>query len=182
MMPHKNKLTFFPFLEYNDIGSISVHRERGNTEMDKIRKLLLDMKAHPRIKELISRLKTPENDEEAIEGYLSVAQALNMDVTKEELAESFAAATEAQKAKTEEAAERVNLDAKDAESVAGGYKCEKCEDTYETEGEWCWFTDSCSVLITDYEHYSYDPQGARDSFWDPQEGEENYCENLAQYN
>ncbi|MBR2822533.1 MAG: hypothetical protein IKE24_02470 [Clostridia bacterium] len=54
-----------------------------------------------------------------------------------------------------------------------------CDDTYE-DGEWCWFTDSCSVVINDYSvKYTYDPN-PRDSVQDP-DPEDAKCDSMAEW-
>ena len=59
----------------------------------------------------------------------------------------------------EEAADTVReaLDDEALDAVAGGTEYEKqnaaCDTTYD-KGEWCWFSDSCSVVINYYDDSS----------------------------
>ena len=56
-----------------------------------------------------------------------------------------------EKAAKAEESMKTALDENDLEHVAGGTgKNAGCDSTY-TEDEWCWFSDSCSLLISDYD-------------------------------
>ena len=145
--------------------------------MDKVKQFLETVKKDPKARELIKKLKKPKDDQEAAEGYFEIAQALNCDITKEEIAEGLKGAEQALKEKAAQVAEQVAVSDEELDQVAGGGDGEgqvsSCDSSY-SPGEWCWFSDSCAFLINDYEHYGYDPEGARDSFNDPQPGDENY--------
>ena len=149
--------------------------------MDKVKKFLIAMRKHPRVKELIKDLKTPKNDEEVIDGYFSIAKKLKLKLTRDEIKDGLKAAAEEQKARTAEAAQKVALDSSDQEQVAGGQYL-NCSSTHE-DNEWCWFSDSCDLIISDYNSPVYDPKDNRDSMWDPKPGEEFYpeCNNLADW-
>ena len=103
------------------------------------------IKNDPEVKEMIKALPVPKNDEEALAGYQSVAKQLGFDLSKEDVIAALKALAEEQRAKTD----KISLDDEALEHVAGGAGNELCHDTFD-EGEWCWFTDSCSYVITDY--------------------------------
>ena len=150
--------------------------------MDKVKEFLELVKNDPKGKELAEKLGRPKNDTEAIDGYLRIAKELNFSLTEEELTEGLKNLMRERKTQSE----KITLDAEDLDNVAGGYHDPKCSDTYETEGEWCWFTDSCTLFINNYYENSYyyeDPNNkGRDSYFDPQEGDgNNPCENLAEF-
>ena len=42
------------------------------------------------------------------------------------------------------------LDEADLDQVAGGELYE-CDSTYRLEGEWCWFSDSCDIVVLSYD-------------------------------
>lgn len=152
--------------------------------MDKVRKLLEHARTNLKAVELIKGLKRPKSDKQAIDGYMDIAKAMDMDITEEELVQGLKDVAEAQKAKTAEAAERIGIEENNLEQVAGGEgeALRGCSSTH-SPGEWCWIDDSCAWAIS-----SYDDTGdsweanPRDSMWDPQEGDEGYeCENLAEW-
>ena len=126
------------------------------------------VKRDPRAKELVRGIKKPENDEEMAESYLSIAGALGFSLTKAEITEGLHTAMQEQKASSEKAAkaiEKARLDEDVLDQVAGG-KNEGCDDTH-TLGEWCWWTDSCFLIITDYGAGTYDANDMnRDSVLD----------------
>ena len=140
--------------------------------MDKIRELLEAVKKDPKAQELVKGLGTPKNDTEAISGYLSVAESLNFSITEEEIVEGLRAVIQEQKASSESAAAKVSLADSDLESVAGGAE-EGCADTYKT-GEWCWFTDSCSLIINCYDGDSL-PSGQ-------EQGNDEFCTSALAFN
>ena len=98
----------------------------------------------PKAKELAKSLPAPKSDAEAVEGYVRLAKDLGFDLTIDEIKAGLKAMENGRKAESD----KVSLDDADLENVAGGAN-EGCEDTH-SPGEWCWFTDSCSVLISFY--------------------------------
>ena len=121
---------------------------------EKIRKLMDTLRNDPRAKGMVQGMKQPENDAEAAEAYAKLAQDLGFDISAEEIAEAMKKMEQAQQARTgaaAEAVEKASLTEGDLDRVAGGNSHPTvCEDSF-TEGEWCWFTDSCSFLInSDY--------------------------------
>ena len=150
--------------------------------MEEVRKFLEEMKTNPKAKQMIENLVVPRNDKQAIEGYYSVAKALNYSFSPEELTEGLIDVAKEKKEKTKEAANQVkqSVSEEDLDQVAGGQLL-SCESTADP-GEWCWLSDYCDVIVTDYDSNSYDPAGARDSFWDAKPGDDDYvCENLAEW-
>ena len=108
-----------------------------------VQKFLNAVRTDPRAKELEEAMAAPKSDKEAIEGYLKLAKDLGFDMTADELIAGLKGLEQNQKAQTD----KIALDTEDLENVAGGN--ETCIDTH-VEGEWCWFTDSCEHLITNY--------------------------------
>ena len=111
------------------------------------------VKNDPRALEMVKALGTPRTDAEAVDGYLKVAEAAGCSISREELIKGLKAYAAQQKAASDKTAEKISLRDMDLENVAGGG--EGCADTYQA-GEWCCFTDSCSVIITGYNAVSGD--------------------------
>ena len=109
-----------------------------------VQKFLDMVRNDPKAKELAKALPAPKSDAEAVEGYVRLAKELGFDLTFDEIKAGLKDLEDGRKA----ASDKVSLDDADLESVAGGAN-EGCEDTH-TPGEWCWFTDSCSVIISYY--------------------------------
>ena len=101
----------------------------------------------PKAKELIKAMPAPKSDAEAVEGYVKLAKDLGFDLTIDEIKSGLKAMESSRKAQSD----KVSLDAEDLENVAGGAN-EGCDDTH-SQGEWCWFTDSCSIIITYYDEH-----------------------------
>lgn len=99
----------------------------------------------PRAKELIKAMPAPKDDTEAAESYVRLAKELGYDLSFKEILQGLKSFEKAQKDKSD----KVVLDAEDLENVSGGAN-PGCDDTH-NQGEWCWFTDSCSYLITYYD-------------------------------
>ena len=116
--------------------------------MEKIKALMEAVKNDTKAMEMVKALGAPKNDEEAVAGYLKVAETLGFSITKEELYEGLKAIMAEQKAASDFTAEKISLEEAELEHVAGGTNG-ACSDTY-TDGEWCWFTDSCSLIISYY--------------------------------
>ena len=110
-----------------------------------VQKFLDMVRNDPKAKELVKALPAPKSDAEAVEGYVKLAKDLGFDLTFDEIKAGLKGMEQAQKAQSE----KVSLGDADLESVAGGAN-DGCDDTH-TDGEWCWFTDSCSYLITFYD-------------------------------
>lgn len=152
--------------------------------MDKVKEFLELVKNDPKGKELAEKLGRPKNDTETVEGYLRIAKELNFDINEAELVQGLKNLMREKKAQSDETAERVGLSEEDLENVAGGVLCDS---TYNPDGEWCWFSDSCAVIITIYSDGAYyyeegKTTEGRDSYFDPQEGDPDYeCKNLADW-
>ena len=110
------------------------------------------VKNDPNAMEMLKGLGVPKNDAETFDGYLKVAEAIGCDITKDELLDGLKAIMAEQKAASDSVAEKVSLEEEELEKVAGGAGV-GCKDTYE-EGEWCWYSDSCSLIITSYDDAS----------------------------
>ena len=113
--------------------------------MEKINAFLDAVRNNPEAKERMKAMPAPKNDREAAEGYAKVAGELGFDLTADEILASLKGMEQKQKAQ----ADKVALDAGDLDNVAGGAN-PGCDDTH-SPGEWCWFTDSCSFVISYYD-------------------------------
>ena len=116
-----------------------------------IEKFFDTMRNDPKAKELVKAMPVPKTDEEAVEAYTKLAKELGFDLTADEIKSGLKAMESSRKAQSD----KVSLDAEDLENVAGGANL-GCSDTH-SPGEWCWFSDSCSVIINFYEGDSNDP-------------------------
>jgi len=110
-----------------------------------IQKFLDALRNDPQAKELMKAMPAPKNDQEAAEGYVKIAKELGFDLAADEILAGLKGMEQKQKAQ----ADKVALDAGDLDNVAGGAN-PGCDDTH-SPGEWCWFTDSCSFVISYYD-------------------------------
>ena len=109
-----------------------------------LQKFLDAVRSDPKAQELISAMTTPGSDGEAAEAYVKIAKVLGFDLTADEILAGLKDLEQKQK----EQSDKISLDDHDLENVAGGANPE-CDDTH-VPGEWCWFTDSCSYIISLY--------------------------------
>ena len=113
--------------------------------MEKIKAFLDAVQSSPKTKELIRALPAPKNDAEAAEGYVSIAKELGFDLAADEILAGLKGMEQKHKAQSD----KIALDPDDLDNVAGG-AIPGCDETH-FPGEWCWFSDSCSVIITYYD-------------------------------
>ena len=119
--------------------------------MGDISKFLKTLNQDAEAKELLRNQPKPASDEEAAAAYVCVAEKMGFSVTKEEMLNSLKGLELIQRMKTghSEADVKKALDENDLEQVAGGGEDPRCLDSF-SPGEWCWFSDSCSYIITGY--------------------------------
>ena len=127
-------------------------------------------------RELMKKMPIPKNEEETLAAYQQIAGELGCVLTPEELERALREAGAAQAARTAQAEAKVAKEAltEDAlESVAGGDAGStvkdhpECEETF-SDYEWCWFTDSCQLVISYYDK----PSGTLDTekcYWSTQD-------------
>ena len=110
-----------------------------------LKTLVTDLRA----RELLKGRKEPKDGKEAIRQYAEIAKELGISVSQKGLEAFLEAREKLQRKKTEEAGSAVKeaLGEDSLSSVAGGDDI--CSSTYELD-EWCWFSDSCSAIITGY--------------------------------
>lgn len=105
---------------------------------------------HPNLKELLKDLPAPKNDREAVAQYRKIAKDLGFDLSPDEIFASLKALEKEQREKTD----KVALDGTALDQVAGGAPGDNygslCGSTF-VEGEWCWFSDYCSAVISNYD-------------------------------
>ena len=78
------------------------------------------------------------------------------------------------------ATDKISLEDGDLDKVAGGADGDTHPDMYDSsfsEGEWCWFSDSCSYVISDYSDYLYGRKLVKEADKDIEEFEK-YTEDL----
>ena len=126
--------------------------------MEKINAFLDTVRNNPEAKERMKAMPAPKNDQEAAEGYVRIAKELGFDLTADEILAGLKGMEQKQKAQ----ADKVALDAGDLDNVAGGAN-PGCDDTH-SPGEWCWFSDSCSVIISYYDEQPQETEPADDLF------------------
>ena len=107
-------------------------------------------------KKLFRAAKEPAGIEEAAELYADIAAKTGTDISKDAILaflKEKEVSQQAQSAKAEGAVKQV-LDEEALDEVAGGGNYENhntaCDTTFDP-GEWCWFSDSCSLVISYYE-------------------------------
>lgn len=135
-----------------------------------VQKFLDMVRNDPKAKELVKALPAPKSDAEAVEGYVKLAKELGFDLTFDEIKAGLEAAENGRKA----VSDKVSLDDADLENVAGGAN-EGCDDTH-VPGEWCWFTDSCSYVISYYDKKDKDLANQRE-----EEAEDEDCAGTHQF-
>ena len=119
--------------------------------MDKITKLLEEMRINPKAKELIQEAGMPRNDEEFIHLYAEIASKIGFDATEEEIRAGIVALIKERRKKTAADIEKLSDD--DVEKVVGGEKGHSnCKDTY-LNGENCRYNDGCDHVWQDYDGY-----------------------------
>ena len=119
--------------------------------MSEMKDFLTALVKNPEAKELLKGLKEPSGAEEAAELYADIAAKTGTSISKDAILailKEKEAIQQARSAKAEGAV-RQALEENDLESVAGGAN-PGCDDTH-SPGEWCWFTDSCSFVISYYD-------------------------------
>ena len=126
----------------------------------------------PRVKEKLKGMREPGTVEEAAEQYSAIAQETGISVSREDLLSFLKAKEKTQMEKAAKAEESVKeaLDEDALDAVAGGQKISGCESTADI-GEWCWFSDSCAVLINDYSYYADVKSEASDDLFEDEEEE-----------
>lgn len=122
--------------------------------MNRLKEFFTVIRQDPKAKELMKSVGEPKSAEEAEEQYAAIAEKLGYDLSVEEIRHVLQAMESSQKARTGSAEDAVkaSLDENDLNAVAGGGGPEfsDCEMTHHP-GEWCWMTDSCSMIINFYE-------------------------------
>ena len=112
----------------------------------------------PRAKELIRDMKIPEDREKASECYVSLASKLGYTLTKEEIMSAARELSKAQREQTGRTLAKVSLNDDELENVAGGVDepgHEGCDSSYH-DHEWCWWSDSCNMIISFYQDVFYE--------------------------
>ncbi len=122
--------------------------------MDQVQEFLDALHHDPRAKELAKEMKKPETEAETAESYVKLAQAMGYDITGKDILKTLLEMEQAQRALTDKANDavvKIPLGDDALDHVFGGYNPYPidCESTY-TDGEWCWVSDSCKVIIMDY--------------------------------
>lgn len=120
--------------------------------MNEVRNFLKALNENPTAKELMKAAKEPANAEEAAALYADIAEKAGIAVSKETIAEFLKTKEKNQQQATAaaEGAVKAALSEDDLDNVAGGGANEQCASTYD-EGEWCWFSDSCSYVVSYYD-------------------------------
>ena len=135
--------------------------------MSEVKDFLKALSGNPEAKKLMKEAKEPASLEEAAALYADIAEKTGISVTKETIQEFLAEKEKVQQAQSAKAESAVKeaLSDEALETVAGGGDYEKvneeCSSTY-NPGEWCWFSDSCSVIISYYDG-SGQPAQAQDN-------------------
>ena len=126
--------------------------------MGDIKKFLKTLATDPKARELLKG-SSASTIEEIAKVYAGAAKELGFQVEKAELVKFLEAEEKYSKEKAAKAEQTVKeaLNEDELETVAGG----GCADTF-APGEWCFFTDSCSVVInyyTDKDAANYNVEG-----------------------
>ena len=119
--------------------------------MNDINNFVKAFSENPEARKMMSEAKEPANAAEAAELYAEIAEKAGISVTRETVQKLLEEKEKNQKAATAKAESAVKeaLTLKDLDAVAGGVQDPTCGSSY-SPGEWCWFSDSCSVVINYY--------------------------------
>ena len=120
--------------------------------MNEVKELLEKLKKDPKAIELLKAAKEPATIEEAADLYVSIGNQLGINVTRAAVLAYLKGRQVLQQKLTENAEKSVKeaLGDEALEAVAGGGEL-ACESTYDHNGEWCWASDSCSLVINYYD-------------------------------
>ena len=120
--------------------------------MEEVTRFLDALKENPEMQAMLKGQPKPANDEEAAAVYARVAEKAGYSVTKEDIlrAQRDLESRRKKQTETDTGLMKEALDEADLDQVAGGELYE-CDSTYRLEGEWCWFSDSCDVLVLFYD-------------------------------
>ena len=133
--------------------------------MNEVKELIRKLATDPKGKELLGAAKEPKTMEEAADMYLGFAKELGVEVSREEILAFLQLKEKNQQEAAAKAEESVKMTLDDAalDKVAGGSTYTLCDETFNA-GEWCWASDSCSLVIT---CYTPEPvkEGADDNMW-----------------
>ncbi|MBR2779184.1 MAG: hypothetical protein IKD85_03330 [Firmicutes bacterium] len=112
------------------------------------------LKTDPTARELIKNTPKPNNEEERPAVYEELAGKLGLDLTKEDFIRAAKDGELKQKARTENAAEKILELPDDAlDQVAGGKKDhDSCKDTFRDKED-CWYNDGCDTVFHSYKNY-----------------------------
>ena len=133
--------------------------------MEEVKQFLQEISTDPKAKGLMKGMKEPENVREAAAVYHEVAEKLGYQLTKNDIKTILAFMEKNQKEQTAktECSVKQALDDSALDAVAGGGEnYDNCDSTA-YEGEWCWFSDSCSLIIN---YYSNEPVKVDYKQWD----------------
>ena len=132
--------------------------------MSEMKDFLKALSENTTARELIKAAKEPADIGEAAALYADIAEKAGIRVSEETIREFLKAKEASQQAQSADAEGTVKeaLGEEALDAVAGGTEYEKqnaaCDTTYD-KGEWCWFSDSCSIVIS-----YYDDTASRDPF------------------
>ena len=120
--------------------------------MNELKELLAKLKKDPKAIELLKAAKEPATIDEAADLYVSIGNQLGIKVSREAVLAYMKSRQALQQKVTENAEKNVKkaLDEEDLDAVAGGGEL-ACASTYDHSGEWCWVSDSCSMVINYYD-------------------------------
>ena len=121
--------------------------------MEEVIRFLDALKENPEMQALLKDQPKPANDEEAAAVYACIAEKAGYSVTKEDILRAQQDLESRRKKQTEADTDRmkVALEEDDLDQVAGGEGYYLCDSTYRVDGEWCWFSDSCSAIVLYYD-------------------------------
>lgn len=123
--------------------------------MNEVYESLKALSANEEAKKLFAEAKEPASVEEAAVLYADIAAKAGQNISKDAILEYLKEKEASQRAQSGDAecAVKEALDMNDLDNVAGGTEYQKhntaCDTTYD-KGEWCWFSDSCSLVISYY--------------------------------
>ena len=130
--------------------------------MSEINDFLAALKNNPEAMKMIREAKEPDSLDEAVGMYVDIVEKAGVSVSKETLRTFFAGKIRSQMEAAQKADSDIKkaLDETDLDSVAGGGIVD-CNSTFEP-GEWCWFSDVCSMVISTYEEANIPYKAADD--------------------
>ena len=128
--------------------------DKDVASVDRVKKFLKALQTNLPAQQMARSFDMPQNDEEAVEGYVRLARKMGLDISREEMTAGLHSLTQAVRENTASAEQKiVQIQEEDLDEVTGGtsgaWYPSYCQELFE-EDKWCWYADACSGPINNY--------------------------------